>query len=582
MAKIVLWNSISSRKRSPTDGFLEDGLVALRDFLRSNNHSLEIVDWQKIGFFSTLCPKPLLYLNRASTKFIFYLAGKNEIYAKVYFPIFAFIQDVVSFFQKRKIKKNLKKLADSLIKSGTKIFGAQVWYGEAFELSDWIASYIKEKDPSVLTIATGFQATLYEEDLLKNSNFDMGIISDEEKPMKIILDIADKHTKNWNKQKVLGEIIKSAESEELLNIIYRKGSKIILTKRYFPDIKNKIIPAYDESDFEGKLRIHKITDAFGCPWGKCNFCTHSHFYRGYLPRDVNNIVDEIELMQKKGIGLFKFTGSETPPQFGAEIAREILNRKLNIKYAVFCRAVHDINDSGEFFESIVNNFELMLKAGLVSIFIGGECANDRINKEIMNKEANREDIINTVKAFRKAQERTGVKAYAGLALIYPTPLLEGITLEDVFNDDFALIKEIEPDTVIVSPSTPFKNTAWYKDKKRFGFSIPEDFINKFIKYEYVLYKPPSFWPSMGNVSLNGMGFKKGLEECERLRRAVEDLGIPTDISDDCFLVAVGSGYEGKDGLMKFKRETSLDLVSADYQNIKRITEAVNKYSTNVS
>lgn len=92
-------------------------------------------------------------------------------------------------------------------------------------------------------------------------------------------------------------------------------------------MKNKSIPKYDKETLDGKLKIHIILDAEGCPWGKCNFCTHSHFYAGYFPRAVNEIMQEIEIMRNQNIGLFKFAGSETPPQFGAKIAEEILKGK---------------------------------------------------------------------------------------------------------------------------------------------------------------------------------------------------------------------------------------------------------------
>jgi radical SAM superfamily enzyme YgiQ (UPF0313 family) len=577
MAEILLWNSMATRKRSPTDGFLENGLTTLKGFLEKYNHKVEIVDWQKSEFYEELCPKPLLFLNRKSTEFIFYLGKKEKISAKIYFPLFALIQEIVSFFQRRRMEKNLKKLGDRLIRSGVKVLGVKVWYGEAFLFSNFLARYIKKKDPSIITIAGGFHVTLYEEDFLKNSDFDFGVVSDGERPMKIILDIVDENIKNWDKERVMSQILESIGKKELKNIVYRKKNKIELTERYFPDMRDKSIPKYDPGTFDGKLKIHIILDAEGCPWGKCNFCTHSHFYPGYFPRPVKDIIKEIEIMVEQGVSLFKFAGSETPPQFGARIAKEVLDKKIKIKYTIGCRAIHNIGKSGEAYESIVKDFELMLRAGLMAIFMGGECANDEINKKVMNKEANREDILNTIKALRQAKKNTGKSAYVILAFIYPAPTIEGVTLKDIFEEDIEFIKKILPDSAIISPSTPFKNTNWYKEKK-FGFNIPKDFITTMMKYEYVLYKPPSLWPPLGDISLGGMGFKTILEECSKLRKAVEDLGIPTDLSDEYFLMIEAAGYKGREGLLRFKKETSIDLASASYKNIKRMTRAVNNFN----
>jgi len=581
MAKIVLWNSMATRKRSPTDGFLENGLTTLKSFLEDNGHEAEIADWQKNDFYASLCPKIILSLNRKSTELIFYFGRKNSFLAKVYFPIFSLIQNTVSYFQKTTMEKKLKELGDRIIKSGVKILGVKVWYGEAFAFSNFLAKYIKEKDSSVLTIAGGFHVTLYEEDFLRNSDFDLGVVSDGEKPLKIILDISQSNLKNWNKEKVLFQIRKMAEEGSLKNIVYRNGSEIKKTKRYMPDMQNKSVPKYDKAALEGKLKIHIVLDSSGCPWGKCNFCAHSHFYSGYFPRPIKDIIKEIKIMASQGIGLFKFAGSETPPEFGAKIAKEIKNENLNIKYSIGCRAIHNIGDSGKLYDLTVRQFEEMLVSGLVAIFMGGECGNDKINKEIMNKEANKNDIINTFKAFRLAQKNTGIKAYASLAIIYPSPILPGISLKDIYEDDLELIKTIMPDSAIISPSSPFKNTNWYKEKK-FGFDIPEDFIRIVMKYEYVLYKPPSLWPSLGKISLNGMDFRSMLEECGKMRKAVEEeLKIPTDLTDEYFLIIESSGYKGKEGIARFKKETSIDLASGDYRNIERMTQEANKYGENL-
>ena len=63
-----------------------------------------------------------------------------------------------------------------------------------------------------------------------------------------------------------------------------------------------------------------------------------------------------------------------------------------------------------------------------------------------------------------------------------------------------------------------------------------------------------------------------------MRKAVENLGIPTDLSVEYFLMIEGAGYKGKEGLLQFKKETSIDLTSANYINIEKMTNKVNKYS----
>ena len=582
MAKIWLWNSIATRKRSPSDGFLENGLALLKGYLEGRGHSVRVIDWQKNEFYNSLCYAWLRGLNRLSTAFMFRLGKSGKIYTKLYFPIFNLIQETVSCVRKHRIKYYLKKLADEAIAGGVHIFGIKVWYGEAFILSDWLASYLKRKDPSMLVVAGGFHITLYEDDILKNSSFDIGVVAEGEKPLEMILKVADEQGEGWDKKAVLARINEKAKSGEIKSIIYRDDDVIRVTERYAPQMDDKALPKYDDDQIEGKLKIHVLLDSLGCPWGKCNFCVHWHFYPKFYPRPVEHIIAEMEYMIKKGIGLFRFAGSETPPAFGVKIAQAILDKGLKLKYSIGCRAVNGIAQSKERYDAVVKDYEVMLRAGLVAVFMGGETGNDIINDKVMNKGVRREDIIATMNAFREAQRKTGIRSYISLALIYPVPLVDGIKMEEVFNDDIALIRDASPDSVIVSPCTPFKRTRWHTERDKFGFTLSDDFIDKVMKYEYVLYKPPALWPPLGNIKLHNFDFKYILEECGRLRKAVEEQGVPADLTDEYFLMIEGVGYSGKDGLMRFKKETAIDLISSDYPNIERITEQTNAMSSKLA
>jgi radical SAM superfamily enzyme YgiQ (UPF0313 family) len=578
MAKIWLWNSIATRKRSPSDGFLENGLALLKGYLEERGHGVKVIDWQKNEFYDSLCYSWLRGLNRLSTAFIFRLGKKGKPYAKLYFPIFSLLQDLVSFVRVHQMKHHLKNLTCSAISNGVRIFGIKVWYGEAFVLSDWLVRYLKKKDPTILVIAGGFHATLYEEDFLKNSAFDLGVLAEGERPLEIILGIVDEMLEGWDKDTVLRRISEMAGKGELKNIVYRDNGLIKVSERYTPLMEKKAFPKYDVENIEGKLKIHVLLDSLGCPWGKCNFCVHWHFYPKFYPRPTEAIIAEMEYMIKKGVALFRFAGSETPPAFGVKIAQAILDKGLKVRYSIGCRAVSGIAKSEERYKSVVKDYEIMLKSGLVAIFMGGETGNDVINDKVMNKGVCRDDIVATIRAFKEAKKNTATRAYASLALIYPTPLVDGVSMEKVYEDDLALIRDTAPDSVIVSPCTPFKQARWFEEAVQFGFILPSDFISSVMRYEYVLYKPTSLWPSLGDLRVQGMTFRQWLDECGRLRKAVEESGVPADLTDEHFLMIEGAGYTGKDGLMRFKEETAIDLISSDYPNIERITDQTNAMS----
>jgi hypothetical protein len=98
-----------------------------------------------------------------------------------------------------------------------------------------------------------------------------------------------------------------------------------------------------------------------------------------------------------------------------------------------------------------------------------------------------------------------------------------------------------------------------------------------MEYEYVLYKPSSMWPEL-RIGLQGQSFVDLLEECSRFRKTVERMGIPTDLSDEHFLMARVAGFEGKEGAERFKRETLLDIVSCDYRQSRGISGRINQES----
>ena len=582
MEDMWLWNSIATRKRSPSDGFLENGLTLLKGHLQSRSYRVKVIDWQKNQFYRKLCPTALLKLNRACTRLIFFLGKRNRTSAKAFFPVFLTVQNAVVFFQHRRMKRHLRQLAEDVVKSGIKVFGVKVWYGEAFTWADQLAREIIKKDPSVLIVAGGFHVTLYEKDFLKHSSFDLGVISEGEIPLEIILSIARKHAEHWDKEAVCRDILLRVQSGELKNLLYRQNGAIHLTPKYTPRVEEKSYPLYDEGTREDKLAIHLVLDSLGCPWGKCNFCVHPHFYARHYPRPVEHIVGEMEHMIQEGIGLFKFAGSETPPDFGKKIAQQLLDRQLQVQYSMGCRPIRGIAGSEARYAEVVEAFAVMLRSGLRAIFMGGESGNDIINEHVMRKGVNRADILTTVRAYREAQQKVGVQAYVSLALIYPSPLTAGISLEQVFRDNITLVEEMQPDSVIVSPCMPFKNSQWYKRAEEFDFHIPHDFVERVMTYEYVLYKPLSLWPSFGNARVGNLDFQGWLSECERLRREIELRDIPTDLTDEYILMAEAAGYRGKESMKRFKRDTLIDLVSSDYRNIDRITAAVNRLSLELS
>jgi len=581
MAEIWIWNSQATRRRALTDTVKDAGLNIIKTYLKKHNHRVRIVDWVEPDFFRKLSPAILVKINRSILKALFYLAQKSNRKSILLKPLGAlslFVQGFLSNIQKSRMEARLKLFVQEIISSGVKIIGVKLWYGEAFSWSKKLVELLKESAPEILTIAGGYHATLYEEDVLKYSDFDLGVVCEGEFALKEILDIVDSFKAGWDKKTILKQITEKAENTEIKNLIYRINNEIKKTPRYDYTKTEKTIPDYET---DKKINFHVVIESLGCDWAKCNFCVHPYFYPRYFIRPPEQVVDEMEIMLKKGIGIFRFSGSDTPPAFGVKIAERILDKGLNVEYSMFGRGMRNAKDP-QVYSRIISNYSLMIKSGLRAVFIGGECGNDLINLEVMNKGVTAEDLIYTARALREAEKTAGKKIDLSLALIYPAPLLNKVAKEKVFADNLRLVKEMGPDSVMITPPGPFKNTKWFLQKEEFGFSFSEGIVKTAMEYEYVLYKPPYMWPDLG-FSLEGAPFKDILSECNSLRREIEEkLQIPTDITDEEFLLMRAAGYQDKSGVLKFKKESLLDIVSCDYDFIDKAGEKLNQHSLNLA
>jgi hypothetical protein len=197
-----------------------------------------------------------------------------------------------------------------------------------------------------------------------------------------------------------------------------------------------------------------------------------------------------------------------------------------------------------------------------------------VNDVIMNKGLHPREVKLTIQALREAERQTGIHVDVGLALIYPTPTRGVITHEEVFEANLNLVAETQPDSVLVTPPGPFIHTEWNEHSDRYDFELAEDWIDRLIRYEYVLYKPPFLWKELP-IRFGGKSFTEALELCGKMRRAIDELGIPTDLSDEHFLMLRAAGFSGRAGAAQFKELTSLDVVSGSYGNIRDIAHRVN-------
>jgi hypothetical protein len=330
-----------------------------------------------------------------------------------------------------------------------------------------------------------------------------------------------------------------------------------------------IIPRYRPVDLQDKLLFHTLVDGLGCTWNKCNFCSHTRQV-AYQPRPVQEVVKEFQMMSQQGIGFFRFSSSETPIEYGKKIAQAILDVGLTVNYSMFVRAV-------EVTPAVYEAYCLLIQSGLRAVFMGGETGHDLINDKVMNKGIRKKEIVDTIHCIKLAATAVGKSCRIGLSLIYPTPLIDGVILQDVYEENMQLIQEALPDTVIVNPPGVFPKTTWMDNPSKFGFSISPDFVFNMMQYEYSTYKPVELWGNLG-FSMQGLTTPEIIKETGRLRAAIADMGIPTDISDECLMMTEAIGYTTKNDLLRFKSNSLQDIMSGSNRYMREVIEKINVQS----
>ncbi|WP_312562487.1 B12-binding domain-containing radical SAM protein [Anaerospora sp.] len=559
--ELLLVNSYAPRQRIASDAALENGLAVLRTYLEDRGHTVDVVDDQRVTAMTKGVPQWCLKLLQ------FMVGLQMKIYNKKIKSLWVMVmlltwplQALSLYYRRGFMNKRINDIIQEIKKNKVNFLGIKVWYGDAFVWSKLLATKVRDACPDTIIIAGGPQVKVYGEHILSEEFFDIAIMGPGEDALEKMLMLRQR-------SKDKGEFLEAFHTEISASKLIKMGTYgtvSSLTKNVFPT------PRYRSEDLQGKIFFHTLVDGFGCSWNKCSFCSHTRQNSTYQSRPIEEIVDEIEEMARQGISFFRFSSSETPVEHGKKIAEEILKRNLTINFSMFARAT-------KVTPALYDAYYIMIKAGLRAVFMGGETGHDLINEKVMNKGVRSKDIVDTINCIKLASSAAKNNCRVGLSLIYPCPVVEGVTLEEVFREDMRLIQESNPDTVIVNPPGMFPETEWMENAAKYGFKAEENFVVNFMKYEYSIYKPVELWEELG-YSLQEMSGAELLKETGRLKQEIVKLGIPTDISDEYLMMTEAIGYNTRLDLLQFKSKSLQDIMSGSTTYMEQIIEKINQKS----
>ena len=559
---ILLVNSMAPRQRIASDAALENSLALLRTYLEDKNFRAEIVDEQRISATEAGVPKWCLKL----LQFIVWLQMKAYRQKARYFWLILMlvgwpIQALAMHYRNQYLHHKIDNIIQTIRDNKIHLLGIKVWYGDAFKWSKMLATKVKAACPEVIIIAGGPQIKVYGEYVFQDTDFDVAIMGPGEEILEKMI-VLDRQVNS--KSEFLHRFHEEISPSRLVKAgIFQCRDAAVASQEHS---YQHIIPRYRAVDLQDKLLFHTLVDGFGCSWNQCNFCSHTR-QAFYQPRPVQEIVKEFEVMSRQGIGFFRFSSSETPVEHGKDIAQAIMEKGLRVNYSMFVRAVKVTPE-------VYDAYCLLIQSGLRAVFMGGETGHDLINEKVMNKGIHKKELIDTINCIKLAATAVGKSCRVGLSLIYPTPVVDGVTLQDVFEENIRLIQETLPDTVIVNPPAVFPETYWMNNAAAFGFSIAPDFVNNMMQYEYSTYKPVELWGNLG-FALQGKTTPEIVKETGRLRTAITAMGIPTDISDECLMMTEAIGYTTKAALLQFKNESLQDIMSGSNRYMREVIEKIN-------
>jgi|TARA_B100002003_G_scaffold230986_1_gene241605 radical SAM superfamily enzyme YgiQ (UPF0313 family) len=317
------------------------------------------------------------------------------------------------------------------------VVGISVLTSEYGSTLDDTASYVKEIDREIITIAGGVHVTTQYMDVIKNVDIDYAIRGEGEYVLRDLLKYIN------GKGGLPGK-----------GLVYRnnEGKTIALSPELIQDLDALPFPDYDLVDYKaystqeagtGIDLVHvypysRIISSRGCPIG-CSFCQVEEI-SGKRPRmrSAAKVVEELEIHKKKH-GIKGFLFDDDMP-FGSkkrtkEMLRLMIDKKLNLVWKAAGVAIFKMDEE---------IFRLMAESGCQSINIAIESGSERILKQVIKKPVDLKKVPEMIKIAKSY----GLGTVANFVIGFPGETWEEIRQTLYYAEtcgvDYAKIYVAEP------------------------------------------------------------------------------------------------------------------------------------------
>ncbi len=331
------------------------------------------------------------------------------------------------------------------------------------------AKIVKRINKNIPIIFGGPHPTIFSQETINLKEVDYVVVGEGEVTFKELLE-------NINNPKELNGV---------KGLVYKEDEKIIDTgPREF--IKNldaipfparELIPRKEYYSLLAKRTpITTMITSRGCPY-RCLFCDRPQLGKKFRARSAENVVDEMEECLRMGIKeILIYDDTFTiDRQRVLDICSEILKRRLKIGWDIRARVDNVDREM----------LERLKEAGCERIHYGVEASSQRI-LDILGKGITLEQVK---KAFRLTEE-AGISTLAYFMFGSPKET------EEEIKNSIRLAKELKPDFVHFSLTTPFPATDLYR------LGLEEGVLKRDYWREYARNPEKDFIPELWEENLS--------------------------------------------------------------------------------
>jgi radical SAM superfamily enzyme YgiQ (UPF0313 family) len=260
------------------------------------------------------------------------------------------------------------------------------------------------------------------------------------------------------------EVVNNIESDRIetakvyiQGIAYKLGDNIVKTTRrsVITDLDRLPLPAWDLVDINKYKNAWLKTSGYfsinigttrGCPY-KCNWCAKPIYGNRYNARTPENVVQELEILQKHGYEHVWFCDDifGLKPGWVKRFAELVSERGLKFKFKIQSRADLLLKDE---------QIKPLAAAGCDTVWMGAESGSQKI-LDAMDKGTTVEQIATATRMLKE----NSIKPAFFLQFGYP-----GETMEDI-SKTLKMLKTLMPAEIGISVSYPLPGTKFYEKVK---------------------------------------------------------------------------------------------------------------------